>query len=734
MFQLHQLDAEGRERLVRTPVGESGVVCCGTSRWKIDREDRTDGSHWIRAELVEGGPTHALLTAEVAVDDWTSADYLLLPGAVYAGNRFRCLPMPYSPRMPAGDCRPDIDTVVTDITRLEADLSPAEMELLAGDLAMPMAAVWQRERQQAMMVTFGQGGVYGAGENGIRIAEDLSRKRLALEVQSPGVRRKRYRHMERFADSPDRAPLLREGECLELEVSMVRFRCPDIPALFARVFQWQREQARQHEHRPTVPFAEAFARIAGKYERENWMDEPGLFASDPHSEKHPYQNGWCGGMHAVWALLDQGQGTVREHAARAFRSIINGRSPGDLFYGKYNPAEKCWAADGWNYVNAPHYREFCLIRRQGDTLYYGLKAFACMTGKDAETALLRWALEANASALCRIWESEGQFGQFVNQENGRVEIGGTACGAIVVAALAEAASCFSDARCARVARETLRAMDAEFLRKGVCTGGVGDALQAPDSESTAALLEAAMALFRLDGAREWIDVAIRAAHQLASWVMPYNYRFPESSEFGRLGMTTLGTVFANAQNKHSAPGLCTHSGLPLLELYEATGEIEYLLLLKDISRAIPQYLSREERPIRDPEGRPLPDGWINERVNTSDWDDNPGGVFFGSCWCEISMLLSYAELPGVYVDRDSGELVALDHVEVGWADAQRQRVELHNPTGFNADVRVRIRVEGAAEERNIRIEAGETVEFALDEPTATPSTDPPVQMFTPASR
>ena len=72
-------------------------------------------------------------------------------------------------------------------------------------------------------------------------------------------------------------------------------------------------------------------------------------------------------------------------------------------------------------------------------------------------------------------------------------------------------------------------------------------------------------------------------------------------------------------------------------------------------------MSTEERPIYDrsmtPEERKssdpavwekhrLPAGFINERVNTSDWEGEEcvGGVFHGSCWSETSNLLALAEV------------------------------------------------------------------------------------------
>ena len=42
----------------------------------------------------------------------------------------------------------------------------------------------------------------------------------------------------------------------------------------------------------------------------------------------------------------------------------------------------------------------------------------------------------------------------------------------------------------------------------------------------------------------------------------------------------------------------------------------------------------------------MPQGFINERVNMSDWEGNEhiGGVFHGSCWSETSNLLTLAEV------------------------------------------------------------------------------------------
>ena len=161
---------------------------------------------------------------------------------------------------------------------------------------------------------------------------------------------------------------------------------------------------------------------------------------------------------------------------------------------------------------------------------------------------------------------------------------------------------------------------------------------------------------------EWLEKAVYMTDFCSSWVVSYNYRFPESSEFGRLGMKTTGSVFANSQNKHSAPGICTLSGDSLYKVYEWTKNPMYLELAKDVTLTVSQYMSTENRPIYSwdvpkdasllnddslrAEPEKLPQGFICERVNISDWESERciGGVFNGSCWAETSNLLVLAEV------------------------------------------------------------------------------------------
>lgn len=109
----------------------------------------------------------------------------------------------------------------------------------------------------------------------------------------------------------------------------------------------------------------------------------------------------------------------------------------------------------------------------------------------------------------------------------------------------------------------------------------------------------------------------------------------------------------------------------------------YLELLRDISHAIPQFVSLAGRRLMTWDGVFLPEGFINERVQLSDWEgrETIGEVRNGSCWPEVSMLLTYAEVPGIYADRHSGLVMALDHVDctAQWRLDGSLALDIHNP-------------------------------------------------------
>lgn len=150
--------------------------------------------------------------------------------------------------------------------------------------------------------------------------------------------------------------------------------------------------------------------------------------------------------------------------------------------------------------------------------------------------------------------------------------------------------------------------------------------------------------------------------------------------------------FVSPVHKHSAPGICTMSGNSMLKLYRFTGDERYLEWMKRISHALSQFVSLKDRQIDTLSEKPLPPGYMNERVQMSDWEGKHtvGEFLYGSNWPEVSMLLTYVEIPGIYIDLDRNVIKCIDHVEaeVVLQEGNALELKIKNTTSYSATVTV----------------------------------------------
>jgi hypothetical protein len=284
----------------------------------------------------------------------------------------------------------------------------------------------------------------------------------------------------------------------------------------------------------------------------------------------------------------------------------------------------------------------------------------------------------------------GQLGQYLDYETGDVVVGGSTASAMAPGALALAGQFFTQPEYMEVADALARRLYTCDVQAGITTGGPGEILKGADSESAFAMLESLIVLYEVTGEAHWLAWAEDMAAQCLTWCASYDYAFPPESWFGRLDMRAAGSVWANVQNKHCAPGICTLSGDSLFKLFRYTGKRIYLEQIQETAHNLPQYLSRADRPVGDP--AIMKPGYLCERVNFSDWErrENVGGFLFGSNWPEVSLMLTVVDLPGIYVQPDTGLLCVFDHLDVQLVsgDEDGAVLDCHNPTAFDADVRI----------------------------------------------
>ncbi len=559
----------------------------------------------------------------VSFPEWENDAYVFLPACAYNGNRMKRRKTTYPPEYTPDECGVNPVPVITEVPALNPDGS-GRIAVTAGDLSVPCFGVLSKQKKIAFFVFTEQA---CKGKN-IGFSVESGR----VTVQFPVIRSKCYRICRTDEPSNDSGFYTEKGETITSKVLIKEFACRNVPEFFELFFQNRR-----------CLLSDAPARTEYSQALWNAMEthmNRDNFSGEYYAEMSKmWQCGWVGGGMSSLPLLKHGDDISKERAIQTLDFMTSKVSPMGFFYSTIINGEI--RGDG---CGSPHMRNSTLTRKNGDALYFLFKHFEVITPKDAWVS----AAKGCADAFARLYARYQDFGQFVNVQTGEMIFGGTTSGASAIGALVMAWRFFGDERYLSVAEDAGEKYYTNFVAQGLTYGGPGEALSAPDSESNYAMVESMVLLYETTKEEKWLRYAKDSLHLLSSWVMPYAYKFPEGCEFARLGINTVGSVFANVQNKHSAPGLCTASGDAIYKLYKYTGNKDYLALLRDIVSFMPQCVSTEERPIfswDQPPKRLLP-GCICERVNTSDWEgpEYIGGVFDVSCWCETAVLLTFMEL------------------------------------------------------------------------------------------
>ena len=565
----------------------------------------------------------ARFSVSIGFPEWEDDAYVFLPACAYNGNRFNRKSVIYPPMYGAEDCGVDGIPLIADVPALKPDGS-GKIEVTSGDLSVPCCGVFFRHQQKAVFIFTEQA---CKGKN-----IGFSVEKGSLTLQFPVIRSKRYRMCRTDMPSYDSGISVRKGEEICVRWKIKDLDCKDIPAFFELFFQNRR--CLLSDSPAKVGYTDELWHILEEHmNRDN-------FSGEYYAEiSGKWQCGWVGGGMSSLPLMKHGSELSRLRAIQTIDFMTSNMAPTGFFYGMIE--DGVISDDGFR---NEHMKNAMLIRKNGDALYFLFKHFDVMTPKESWIS----AAEKCANAFVRLYERYHNFGQFVNIETGEMLFGGTTSGASAISALVSAWQYFGGRKYLDIAKLAGEKYYSDYVANGVTYGGPGEALCAPDSESAYAMVESMVRLYEATKEEKWLAYAKDSLHLLSSWVMPYAYEFPADSELGRLQINTVGSVFANVQNKHSAPGLCTASGDAIYKIFKYTGNQKYLELLRDIISCLPQCVSTEERTIFswDREPRKLLPGWINERINTSDWEGNQriGQVFYGSCWCETSLLLTFSEI------------------------------------------------------------------------------------------
>jgi len=715
---------------------EGHAVTAAGSEWIVKLASKGFIDHSAGLELnVEfrsvGYSEQSAVSLAFHYSEWSEKHYVLVPGAVYAGNRFGVRELPYAPCWSKlSDQGPDVPTLITDVPRLSIEEGKhSAFHLLTGDAALPAVGIADQRSGKGWLFITEQ--ATALGNTSLHVEESEDRGTATISFQAPGVRPKqKYEMATTKVPSTDKGYDFKPGDTVTLKIRVYRFPCTRINELFNYFAIVRQSGQLKTTLAASLPFSAAWEIQEQKYNAMNWNDQLGYYAVGTIDMKHQdWQIGWVGGGMSSYALLLEGNELSVQRALSTLSFMFSSQTKSGFFHGVCYKGQ--WYGDEFNddpNRNAPE--QWHILRKSADALYFIMKHFIALKHIRLEFVIPeRWIEGAKrlADAFVRLWNNYGQFGQWVHTGTGDILVGGSAGAGIAPAGLALCGAYFGEEAYIEAAKQSADYLYNEFTLKGVTTGGPGEILQCPDSESAFALLESYIVLFEESGDRIWLSRAEEAALQCMTWCVSYDYQFSAGSTFEKLGIRTTGSVIANVQNKHSAPGICTLSGDSLLKLYRATGNEQYIELLREIAGNLPQYLSREERPIKGWDGLNMPPGYMSERVNMSDWE---GAAYVGevipySCWCETSLMLSYTELPGIYVNKKTERVIVIDQVDCRLERNVDGRLMLTiiNNTNYPARVKLLIEEEDAAFKPlgpcasiswpRIQLNAGESIQMPL---------------------
>ncbi|MGN1202428.1 MAG: hypothetical protein ACI4RF_03975, partial [Eubacterium sp.] len=567
--------------------------------------------------------------------------------------------------------------------------------------------------------------------------------------------------------SDDTAVALNAGDTVTFSYTQYRFDCGSICEFLNSFFKFRQIQNIEKSHPNKVPWNRAFNLIEEKYNRRNWENEFGFYKSSEAESGiyRQWQTGWVGGAMNTLPGFILGNNETKEKSRKTLDFVFNKlQHKSGFLYGVFCDGK----AYGDNFFD-PENPNIVMSRKNADALYYIAKQLFYLQNSSYDIPdLWQKGLQRLADAFVTYYKDNGEISQLIDIDKNAPYVNGSASGGLVCAGLALCASYFDRNSYMETAEKIAQDYYNDYISKGFSTGGPGEILSCPDSESAFALLESFVTLYRFTENEKWLKCAVDTASLCSSWCVGYDYDYKRDTQFFERGIATTGAVWASVQNKHAAPGICTMSGESLLHLYRATGNTEYLELLKDISHNITQYLSTPENPMYASyvwHNKPAhlqklmnrciantvfslsktstaakklfapsyqkifnPVGRINERVNLSDWEgtNNVGEVPIGSCWCEVSTMLTYLEIPAAYIQADTGFCFALDHIECTVKNETENSfiAELYNPTGYDSNYRIFIDTDKERKNalapnemltmKNIFLHAGERTQIKID--------------------
>jgi len=637
--------------------------------------------------LEKGVAASTTVSASFDFSNWSRDNYVLVPASIYNGNRYQAIGNGYNPPYPAEMYyNPNVALTISNNPRLAIERGKASrIELQSTSTATPAMCFYSPKAKKGFIVLTGQ--QTALGNNGLSIAENAAQDSCRFSITAPAMRKLAAGFGDYHA-SGDKAPDWKSGDTLSLRFRVYVFAANSIPDLLAKFMKVRKAFTGPNHPRNQLPMSKGLA-LARAICSNNFITVPAGSYYTPENGKD-FQLGWVSGMINTYPMLAMNNEKERNRVAAELdfvMSKLQGKS--GYFYGGITAKGEIRPEE----MNAAYSEIQAMVRKNGDVLLWLMKHLMLFKAQGyGQMIKPAWEDGARklAAAFTLTWKRDGEFGQFITPETGKIAIYNSTAGAIVPAGLAMAAAYFKQPEWLAVAKASASFYyNRDVVNQGLTGGACGDISMDADSETAFGFMESLMALYYYTGDKSWLSKAEVQAALCATWAISYDPVFPAKSQIGQLKCNMAGAVWASIQNKHAAPGVCTSSADYLFKLFRATGNSLYADLIRDMQHA---YAEAVNVPPYHITTNNLP-GSSMERIQPSDAEGKGSiGNFINTrnSWTETDGMLMALELPGIYLQTDTKKLYVFDHITAKLVkqDAGGTVLELKNDTIHDAQVSI----------------------------------------------
>ncbi|MCX6929240.1 MAG: hypothetical protein NT154_39380, partial [Verrucomicrobia bacterium] len=475
----------------------------------------------LALKLMAGAAQPAGVAAAFDFTRWHRDNYVLVPAAVYNGNRFRVVNTGYGAHNPQSDYyNKHMSLLFSDSPRLSCTSGvPAKIEMLTGNASTPAMCFFSSAKQRGFILLTEQKTRFG--NSGLFIEENAAQDEATFVVSAPGVR-ERAAGFGDFHDSGDSGAAWKPGDEVGLRFRLYSFPAKDIPTLLEKFMAVRKSLTGPNQPHNLTPFSATMKFTLDFQNSTRWFECPtGSFFRSANCDN--LDIGWAGGLIGTFPQLALDEALPRERVFKNIDTVITTLQGKSGYF--YTDALNGKIVD--DRVEVPG---MALTRRNADGLFWLVKHFQLLKAQghgDLIKPAWEQATKRLAQAFVRTWNKEGEFGNYLHPETGELVIFNSTSGAAAPGGLALAGRYFNEPEFIRVAKASARFYyTRDVVKLGLTGGGCGDILQDADCESAYGFLGSMMALYEVTGDKEWLAKARTVANLGATWTVSYDHEFP----------------------------------------------------------------------------------------------------------------------------------------------------------------------------------------------------------------